>query len=204
MKTAAQYQAEAKRQELKDKAELNRVSGKLPVPEGFKTTWRVNEFNHDRNASPDEFVIYKEDDIEFVFRAGGSGTTKFRVKDGWRTFDRRGVEDSFYWKPWNKHSKIDFDDLLKRQFERIEQSRKYHETAIKVPDIGFTIAPESLKALKSQLLNKGYITFTPSGFGTGYNIVRRSNRRFGVRRGSTELEKFFGVSPLFIESMDCD
>lgn len=202
MKTAEQYHAEQKRQAVKDQAELERTVKKIPTPEGFETEWRDNyQFQGDR-----VFVIKRADDVEFIFRPGGFGTTSFKVGDGWRTFDRRGVEDSFYWKPFSfeKGKKIDFKALFAEHLERIEKRRDYHKTAITVPDIKFTVSPERLVTLKTELNKRGYISFHPSGFGTGYNILKRSTRRYGVRRGSADLEKFFGISPLFIESLDCD
>jgi len=208
MKTQAQYKAEADAQQRKYQAELEKLAPKFPVPDGFTTEWRDNYLGCGWRV----FVMTKPNDTEFIFLPGGSGTTNFETKDGRRTFDRRGVDDSFYWKGYSffkratKRPLADVKQILDEQLERIAKSRTFHETALKVPQIGHSVSPDALTTYKAKLKAGKHITFTPSGFGTGYNVVTRKPARpwWGVQRATPELEKFFDHSPLWVESFDCD
>jgi hypothetical protein len=198
-KTAYDYRKQYEASERKNAAELKRMAPKFPVPEGFTTEWRENY-----DFSGTTVFVMKKDDIEFIFRSGGPGTCKFKIGDGWRTFDRRGVDDSFYWKPLYKGHEVNLEETFEELFKRIAKSREFSLTAINVPEIGHSVSPERLTTLKGELNKKGSISFYPSGFGTGYNITKKTTRRFGVKRATKALEDFFGVAPLFIETFDCD
>jgi hypothetical protein len=184
----------------RDAKELKKKAPKFPVPEGFCTEWRPNLY-----GNGEDFVM-KSDDIELIFRSGGPGTCKFKVGDSWRTFDRIGVDDSFYWKPWDYKGapKVDLKEVYSELFARITKSREFAKSAIKVPEIGHSVSPERLVTMKAELNKKGFVSFYPSGFGTGYNVTKKSTRKYGVKRATKALEDFFGVTPLFVESFDCD
>lgn len=185
----------------KEATELKKMASKFPVPEGFTTEWREN---YDYNGTT-AFVMKKEKDgVEFIFRPGGPGTCKFKIGDGWRTFDRCGVDDSFYWKPLFKGDEVNLEETFEELFKRIAKSREFSLTAISVPEIGHSVSPERLTTLKAELNKNGFISFHPSGFGTGYNVTKKTTRRYGVKRATKALEDFFGVAPLFIETFDCD
>lgn len=132
---------------------------------------------------------------------GVSGTTEFVGDQGsWRTFDRRGVEDSFY-----TGSLRDPAEVVKEQLERIEKSREVGKQMISVPNFGWRVHRDALPKIKEKLRNGGSHFFTPSGFGTGYRVsVRRPSHRYGVEKLSAETAAFFDVPVLWAESVDCD
>lgn len=177
------------------------------VPEGFELTI-TNEKLDLRKDAPDIYTYtYKSDTIEIKFSQLGIGATNFLVeKKGWLTFDRRGVEASFYHLPmgYNLHEGKSLNRIFKEQIQRVEKQLGYYKEALDVPGIPFTVSPERLEALKKELSKGRTIHFMPGGFGTGYDISPHPNRTYGVKRASADMETFFGVKPLFISSLDCD
>lgn len=194
----------------KEVKELEAAVKKLPALEGFTGTWVDDRFFRPGGETKNYVLTSADGTIKFTFLTGGVGRTDFETSAGWRTFDRTGVESSFYWKPWDYKGaeKVDMKKVFADQLRRIAERRDYAKTAVKVPEIGYTVAPGSIPELKARLRKSGSISFTPSGFGTGYCVTRRrpspSAMRYGAKRAGKELEKFFGHSPLFIETMDCD
>lgn len=179
-------------------AELKQTMGHVKIPECFVMNWEKNSYGDI------VCVLRKQEDIELIFKQDGGGTTRFKVNGNWHTFDRRGVSDSFYWKTWN-NKPLDPNALVIEQLEAVAKKREYHLTAVKIPDVGYTIAPNNVDALKAELRSKGIVIFSPSGFGTGYRLLRKQpNHPFGTRRANKELEQFFGLSPLWLESFDAD
>lgn len=177
----------------------------VKVPEGFtsemttvKSCWGPNE--------PTELVfVLKSDDVKIEFDQNGSGHTHFKTGDGWLCFDRRGIEDSFYHLPlYEKDTVKDINEIVAKQLVKIGERREYHKTAVKIPDVGYTTSPEGVEKLKAQMKKVGNVSFHPSGFGTGYRVTKKTLQRYGVRRAKPELETFFGVSPLWVESFDAD
>lgn len=205
-----------------DIAELRALAPTIPIPEGW--TGAFGDDSWWGNAGKIERINYEiaspDGTIKMIFRMGGPGTTKFRVGDKWYSFDRAGVDDSFYWKHcWerelNEHKKpVDLAAVIREQLERVKDRKAFHERAIDVPEIGFRIDPAKKAGLIEKLRDPaGHITFTPSGFGTGYTIARfnhvtaNGTKIAGFarwRRVSNALEDFFGVGPLWIERFDCD
>lgn len=171
----------------------------IPVPDGFTA-----EMSTDTSSSrPVQRYTIKSADVEIVFDETGGGHTRFRIGNSWKTFDRRGVEDSFYWlQLFDTHKVKAPAELLPEQLLRIEKSRDYFKTAIAVPGLPFNVSPVELLALKAQLAKFGVVTFTPSGFGTGYMVTKKSNRY--SKQASLELEKFLEHSPLYFHTFDAD
>lgn len=180
---------------------LEREMKKVKVPEGFTAAWGPDD--HGQH-------VYKmtgpANDIEFIFRPFGGGTTRYKAPDGsWRTFDRTGVEDSFYWQPFTKGEKVNFDEIFTEQFRRIAERLEFFKTAVKVPDLGYSISPDRHAQIKADLKKGKHAAFHPSGFGTGYNLVTKPPRQmYGVKRATPALETFFDHSPLWLASFDAD
>ncbi len=175
----------------------------LTIPKGF--TSEMREEKDWGNVSTTHLIfVVKSDDIELRFDQSGSGHTDFKIGDSTLTFDRLGVEDSFYHLPFGDWDKVKYDlnAILKEQLSRVAKQRERAETAMAVPDIPFTLAPEELKKYKSRLAKGNQITFMPSGFGTGYQISKVPRR--DAKRASSKMEAFFGIDPLFISSFDAD
>jgi len=127
------------------------------------------------------------------------GHTSFETKNGRRTFDRPGCDDSFYAGEFDDAQKI-----IQGQLDRIKESRERHERAIRVPGLqSFTCTPEEKEDRAKELREKGRTGFYPAGFGRGYDIhIGRENR--WEKKAPRELEDFFGMYNLYIRELDCD
>lgn len=131
------------------------------------------------------------------------GHTSFTTDKGTRTFDRTGVEDSFY---------INYNDdiaavqaKLEGQIKKVAESRERIKGMINIPGIPFLTSPEGKSQITTLLRAGKSHSFTPSGFGTGYQIYSRKapfDRYDG--RAKPETEAFFEVSPLWVRQLDCD
>jgi hypothetical protein len=183
--------------------ELKKFAKTAPTPVGWSTLWR-------EGRSQEFVMINLEKDIELVFYAGGDGTTRFKMEGSpyWRSFDRVGVSSSFYWRDHTTAKALSHGDVKKvveGELARIKKSKAFLRTALTVPMIGHNISPDALPEYKRALATIGVIRFTPSGFGTGYEIVtRKPKHNYGVKRADQKLEDFFGRSPLWVVSFDCD
>jgi hypothetical protein len=146
--------------------------------------------------------------VEIQFDQHGSGHTRFQTDKGaWLSFDRRGVEDSFYWKPLDKDTReTDPNKIIAEQLERIAKRQEYYRSAVSIPGIPFTVTPDGIEDLKKRLTKDGSVSFMPSGFGTGYVVTRRKPKvlKYGNKRAAPETEKFFGQAPLYITTFDAD
>lgn len=190
-------------------AAFKKRMGTITVPEGFTTRFEEQPtFRHEVKQLA--FILEKMNgeklDVRMEFRHEyGDGTTTFSTAHGERTFDRTGVESSFYHRLFGNEA-VDLDAMVKEQLGRIEERRTYLASSIQVPVVKYRIQPEDVARYRSQLKKRGVISFMPSGFGTGYTITTKPVRklRHGEKRATPELEMFFGVSPLYISTMDCD
>ena len=95
---------------------------------------------------------------------------------------------------------------MQEQLERIEKRREYYRSAVSIPGLPYTVAPDGVEDLRKRLAKHGSLSFTPSGFGTGYMVSKRKppGYQYGGKQASPELEKFLGHAPLYITTMDCD
>lgn len=180
---------------------LKEVVKGLQVPTGFTATMEKDDNQVWKQYSQLVYVLKSKDNIEIRIEQNGSGHVNF---DG-LTFDRLGVEDSFYFLPmWEGDKDVyDLNSIIPEQLARIEKARASHKTAITVPGLPFSVQPKELERLKKQLRETGRIQFMPSGFGTGYVVSRNRQLHHSIRAGR-QLEQFFGVGALYIEKFDCD
>lgn len=171
----------------------------IVVPQGFVARIVHGEYE------PAELVYHlKSDTIEIKLDQSGCGHTSFLHKGNWLSFDRRGIEDSFYHLPmWDGGDVPDVNVIITEQIERVAEYLKVADTFIQVPDLPFTVTPKRLAELKKQLGSNKSVSFMPSGFGTGYMVApRKTDRR--DKRATQATEDFFGVSPLYISTFDAD
>jgi hypothetical protein len=147
--------------------------------------------------------FYKADPEDFSL---GSGHVTFSTSHGERTFDRRGVEDSFYVdNPGYKYSTSARDpieetnktirDMIDR---RIPEARLRADNSERVPGLSFTVTPERRDSLKKT----GRLSLTPGGFGRGYTFTTKKNS--WAQPATEEQKKFFGVPALWVETTDHD
>ena len=131
-----------------------------------------------------------------------SGHTSFTTAQGERTFDRTGVDDSFH--VLLSDDVPDIRVKIEREVERVAASRARIANSIPVPQIGFLVTPQTKEEISAKLKQGKSHSFTPSGFGTGYCLYSRRQQSRYDRRAGAELEQFFGVSPIFMQTLDCD
>jgi hypothetical protein len=125
------------------------------------------------------------------------GHTKYDFDGTTYSFDRTGVGDSFY-----SDMEEDVNTQLAAQIERIEKSIEFHKSSVVVPTLGFELSPARYEEAKQNLANGKSFDLMPSGFGVGYSFSSRSGNF--SKRADAEIEKFFGVEPLYFETQDCD
>jgi hypothetical protein len=258
-----------------------RIMRDIVTPEGFEREIRIEPKT---NWSPAiKVLVLKSSDtlIEIWFDAVGknrsesyflaSGHVYFDTPAGRRTFDRYGVEDSFYienplrwtdsriwandrvtglkglglvtesagfkefgpnrknsWSTrivvlWDDGQETTYEDdkhlkrarvkkadvieqtnaQIKRFIEiRIPEARDRIGRSEHVPGVPFMVTAERKKTITQNLRNGQQYSFTPSGFGTGYQLWPSPNHL--AKRASKELEKFFSFSPIYVSTFDAD
>lgn len=136
--------------------------------------------------------------------ASGIGRTEYRADAGahWYSYDRIGVEASFYFK--NKRNLVEvIAGEIVRACEGIVRARVPRTP---VPGLGWSLTAERRQQLTQQLHFAGWIELRPSGFGTGYRIsTRRPSRdtRYDPQPHA-DLAAYFGASCVFLRTIDCD
>lgn len=184
--------------------EFRMFVSKIVLPTGLTGSFEEDDFNR----SELNYIIQSED-VKIIFRAAGHGSTSFKCPDGkWRTFDRRGVDWSFYSQSlWDGDDReLDPTKIVQEQVSKIAERLTYYAAAITVPGLegSFTVSPEGLVELRTRIKQNGVVHFAPSGFGRGYTVTKRRTRQFGERRATQELESFLNSTPLFVVAVDCD
>lgn len=154
-----------------------------------------------RNKKKDQYVSF-------------DGHTSFLIGDSWSTFDRYGVEDSFYLKPVGivVRSKWDNQDLnvaVAEQMARITERREKLAAAggfISIPDLGFRVVRARLDEMTAALKAGKGTSLSPSGFGRGYFLKANIGRGYlgQWKRASEELKKFFSVDSLYYMETEHD
>lgn len=187
---------------------------RLKPPEGFTKSFVKEKQKQWGGTKVDTFEgRLVSDTVKLTFRFGSgpnskggiewSGTTEYKSKDGWYSFDRRGITDSFY------GGDTEYPDLLPVVEEEVERAKNRISVVdgmIPVPEIGYKITKDR-KATIIETLKKGKpVTFTPSGMGTGLYLTVKPmySGPSGSRVASKELAKFFGFPALYLTEFDYD
>ena len=174
-------------------------------------------YSRDKHGGKGSWVRFVSDDIVIVVNGGpissvsslkyshgtseGAyfsyyGHTLFKTPKGWRTYSRRGVDDSFY------ADEDDINKVLKEQVDRAKQGIEKSKSDLIVPVYRFILRPEEYEKHKKDLAAGKSIRLAPAGFGTGYTLSTRPSR--WSKPASTEVAQFFGVPKLFAEAFDHD
>lgn len=192
---------------VKEEKELVKFQPKFPTLDGFVGSWKTDASWDGKSKT---WVLSNPGlKVEFIFRTGGAGTCKFEVTQGdktwWSSFDRIGVSDSFYWKTWDARSKLcpDLGANMADLLTQVEKTREFHKTSLTVPGIGFSVSPERKAGFPAEFKKHQQVRFHPSGFGTGHCFSIKKFYSY-AERATPAQEEFFGVSPLWHSTMDCD
>jgi len=131
-----------------------------------------------------------------------SGHTVFKTeRGGWSTFDRRGIEDSFYLGNYSDPP-ADVSRVIQEQLAKIAVSKETSKKMVKIPGFGYSVHQDELEALKKKLAMGRSHSFTPAGMGTGHRLSTKPSR-FATKM-PFETAEFFGVVALYDETFDHD
>jgi hypothetical protein len=118
------------------------------------------------------------------------------------SFDRLGVEDSFYFETLTK-----LPEQFAQQVERAKERQEVlsRSKPVNLGPVTLYMTDEARDAMVAKLKKGETYCYFPSGFGTGYNFTIRFRReRFPEKiKASYELERLVGQR-VFISSFDAD
>lgn len=142
--------------------------------------------------------------IDSFLVSGNRRVTFFRCGVDCDTFGggvpREGAElDSYELKCTDVNAQV--DALITRIREHQAKTKDY--VTLPAPFSSFRASAEQIEGYKKLLRTGQYVTFTPSGFGTGYRLMTRRSSRYD-KPVSAEVARFFGVNTLYYETLDCD
>ena len=169
---------------------------------GDWTIKQVGDDLHLKHAECDLIIYGANQDVNDW---GWPGSTNFTYEGSSYSFDRRGIEDSFYM--GGKHCKYKtLEEAAEAQVLRVIERKK----AIKeeggyvcIPDTTISITNKRKNELIAQLKNTGVCSVYPRGFGTGYTFTTRRQNRWD-NPCSPKHCAFFGVTKLYYSTIDCD
>lgn len=191
----------------------------IKTPEGFEREERTETWQWGAGSKPVTYPVLRlfspDVEIEVHFSGGrdsyelASGHVTFDTAMGRRTFDRTGVEDSFY---VNNPAKVTWvnevdpiaeanEEIRRVIEERIPEARERLARSEAVPTIPFTVTPEVKQRITEELLAGRRHSFVPSGFGTGYTLTAH---REPYSKPNAELALFFGVAEVWVSEFDAD
>lgn len=190
----------------------------IETPEGFEREQRVETWTWgpDRREYHVLRLTAPGVEIEVHFDGGresfalASGHVTFDTPLGKRTFDRYGVEDSFYvdnpgkWGDGRDPIAQANEEIRRVIEERIPEALERLARSEQLPDIPFSVTPEQKRAVTDRLkLGRGY-DFVPAGMGTGYTLTTWQPARDPYAKRSPELAKFFDVPDVWVSTFDAD
>jgi hypothetical protein len=214
--SVAEYQKReaARKKERKKRPVLTTqdLRKKLKTPEGFtltetpetQSTFAAFTFTDGTVTisidAPDGFKSKEPIDDAF----GVSGHTSFKRPDG-RTysFDRRGIEDSFYVR--GRDTPDEINASIAEQIKKARASLAENETATTMPGTGFLFSEKKREGIKETLNRGETYTIHPAGMGTAY-LLTTNPRAKGASgfQSRPEWAKYFGVEELYARSQDWD
>jgi hypothetical protein len=131
-----------------------------------------------------------------------SGHVNYTHNGSTFSYDRLGVEDSFY--NGHRYDKSP-NEQITEQLARIEESRGRIDNSVRVPSpIDRLIDKDRLEKTRIEFKTKKNAAYSshPGGFGTMYTVMKQSSRF--SNRAPKEIEEFFGYSPLYIHTDEMD
>jgi hypothetical protein len=184
----------------------------IDVPEGYSLKKGKEDYFRTGEKIPTLTLTGDGVEIKIIFDETtenpftlASGHVDFSTVKGVRTFDRRGIEDSFYVNnpdqsfsdegDPNQQVNETIQDFITK---RIPESRERLKNSETIPGIGLMTTPEK----KAKLLKEGRVEFVPGGFGTGYVFTTKATP--GSRPASPAQKEFFNTPTLYVETFDYD
>lgn len=178
-----------------------------PAVEGLKVDPKTKGLRGEmvRLVTEDGLISLEIDLTGDRSQPSGSGHTSFVTKHGVRTYDRIGVDDSFYVTDWKTKGVVEnLAEILTEQVKRARESIERINNSVIVPGLTFspTLTAAQVEEHREKLRKKLSVSFAPGGFGTGHVILTKKTR--WSRPAKKELVDFFNVGPLYVEDFDHD
>lgn len=209
---------------------LEKFFATIKTPEGYERTCEMPEANKEYGYH-ESFDVgnlnLKGEDVEVIFNASFyknklsiTGTTNFKEGESWYTFDRRGIDDSFYMEQkskkdieWSKKNGWGYDPecdiknggqlMLEQQIKRAKDRIAEMTGMLTVPHYGHRVTEERKEEIRKKILGRGH-TFAPSGMGTAYHVSTKKTSRWDSVVPA-KVAKFFGIKQkLYAQHMDWD
>lgn len=196
------------------------IISNIATPPGFTRTEGTWEGYVWGNQPPKNLpqLVFEGDGITIKINFGddadgyilADGHVTFTSSQGVRTFDRRGVDDSFYIDNPRKNYRTDdgseaVNETIRDFIERkVPESRARIDGSETVPGLAGRLVTADQKA---RLANEGQLQLVPAGFGTGYHLSTfkpSGVSAMGAREASAEQKAFFNTQQLWITEFDCD
>lgn len=131
------------------------------------------------------------------------GHTLFKdAEGGWRTFSRRGIEDSFYDDGGARAATL-LGEQLERAAKGSQRSVDNLGKWITIPGAPSRLHKDKLAEAQAKLRRGGQLTLAPSGFGTAMVISGKPMRGFGWKRNPAVAEAL-GVPEAYTSTADWD
>lgn len=191
--------------------QLGELIDGIHVPEGFTKAVVQSEDKEEISISltkPDDVWIraelYNSPDEGLT----GTGHTDFMNRGFRSTYDRRGIDDSFYVEGGASVAEIVecINREVREQLARIEKSRAHALASTPAPGLGHLLTPEQRAEIGKKLTRGGSHLFRPSGMGTAYEATtKRPRDRFGWKAADPKLSEYLGVKgPIYLIMHDYD
>ena len=151
--------------------------------------------------------IPEGDGMTIVLRFWSNNTnpmcsTLYKAKGKTFTFDRIGVDDSFYYETIRQLPK-----QVEEQRERVKaaQERLANTESFSLGPVSLMLSPESLQTIVDKLKAGKTHTYHPSGFGTGYYFSTnpKIKNRWDTAKASAQLENLVGAK-VYVSQYDAD
>lgn len=184
----------------------------IPTPEGFTRIQVEGKQKYDdmesKSTSKTGYVELISDTIRIIFNYDLrvtemswtfiDGHTYFKNGSYWSSFDRRGIEDSFYVDPIPRETP---QQVVDGQIERVKKTLENAKNFIKIPGFNWSIHKDNIEKVKEEIKKHGH-TFAPRGMGRAERLKAKPDRY--SRPANKETAEFFGFKQLWIDDIDWD
>ena len=131
-----------------------------------------------------------------------SCTTQYMAKGKTFSFDRLGVEDSFYFESVEK-----LPEQITQQRQRVKEAQAHLAltSSFNLGPVTLMLTPQRLQQIVDTIKSGKTHTYMPSGFGTGYYFSTKASirSRWDRAQASPELVKLVG-QPVYVSQFDAD
>ena len=140
--------------------------------------------------------------ISFYSDADVGCETVYSAKGKRFTFDRLGVEASFY---FESVEKLPEQIAEQRELVKQAQTRLANTSSFNLGPVTLMLTPERLQQIVDTIKSGKTHTYMPSGFGTGYYFSTKASirSRWDRAQASPELVKLVG-QPVYVSQFDAD